>query len=56
MGVLRTFLPRSATAKIAVVRIFSWYVIWHVAASRLLAAMNRRLFWIMYINAGTPTW
>jgi len=55
MGAFVTFFPSRATAKIAVVRIFSWYVIWHVAASRLLAAMNSRLFWIMYINAGTPT-
>ncbi len=43
----------SRTENRAVVRIFSWYVTWNVAASRLETATYCRLFWIMYSAAGT---
>jgi len=45
-------LPSINTLKIAVVRIFSWYVTWNVAASRLLTAMYWREFCIVYNTAG----
>mmetsp|Transcript_25489 Transcript_25489/g.59060 ORF Transcript_25489/g.59060 Transcript_25489/m.59060 type:complete len:248 (+) Transcript_25489:324-1067(+) len=51
----RILLPSIVTAKSAVVSTLSWYVIWQVAASRLLVAMKRRLFCTMYTKAGTAT-
>jgi hypothetical protein len=45
-------LPSIRTLKMAVVKIFSWYVTWNVAASRLLTARYCKVFCIVYSTAG----
>ena len=45
----------SITENKAVVRILSWYVTWYVAASRLVNAMNSKLFCKQYKPLGTTS-